>query len=495
MKYNLIESNDIIDSIFKFNNIDFKQLNKKYDFILNDKVFLDFKDKLVENKDKRFLIVGDYDFDGISSTTIIKRLFNYLNINSNFYIPSRLKEGYGLNDNIVKIARENNFDCLFLVDNGIVCNEQINLANSYDLKVFIIDHHEYQKLPDAFSIIHSALVDKKYKDLSAAGLCYLLSTLFYKDDLSLTLAGISTISDVMSVVGFNRFLILEAMNKLKGGTITKLNELNDNEPFTYESLSFNVIPKVNAISRMEPLGNPNLLVKFFNEESNQEYLKFINDINEYRKKETKRMVNEAYHLINDDNIQILSSNTFKEGLCGVLASRFNHSLNKPIIVLSESSNEFKGSGRSSENFNIYDAFKNFEHFSSFGGHSQAIGLSFDKKYLVEFKSFVKNLEIKEEEKDAFVVDTNNIDLNIIEEIEKLEPFGASFKKPLFVIKNENYKKIIINGKYAKYLINNNFSAICFDESKKDINPTYFIGNFKKDAYRKDSISFLIEDLL
>lgn len=500
MKYNFIETNDIVEAVLQLNNIKEEDLNKKYDFIVKDEVFLNFKEKLIENKDLKFLIVGDYDCDGICATAIIKKLFMHLNISSNFYIPSRIKDGYGLNDNIVKMAKENNFDALFLVDNGIVCKSQIDLANSLGIKVFIIDHHEYKELPNAISIIHSNLVNEEYSKLSAGGLAFVFSLLFYEDDLSIALGGITTLSDMMPVIGFNRYLIKKAMSILEKRKLYQLNLLNDNETFDYQSLSFNVIPKINAISRMEPMGNPNHLVEFLlsDEKQCRESIERINYINEKRKLSTKDMSIEAKGLINNsDNICIVSSINFKEGLCGLIANRLIHEVNKPCIVLSLSDGYFKGSGRSVDGLNLYEALSGFKHYDSYGGHEGAVGVSFKEEYYSDFVKYVNSINFNTVDivKDVFLVDQDSLTLDLQERINSLRPFGTDFKEPIIAIKNNNYKKYIVSYRFPKYIIRNDLSAISFNESLKDIIPNYLIGYLRKDTYHKDSLSFSIEDLI
>ena len=499
MKYNFIETNDIKNTILKLNNVKEEDLFKNYDFTIKDEVFLNFKDKLIEFKDLKFLIVGDFDADGICSTAIISKLLKHLNISSNFYIPSRIKEGYGLNDSIVEMAHNYGFDVLLLVDNGIVCNGQIELAYSYDIKVMIIDHHEYDILPKAEAIIHSNIVDKTYSELSAGGLCYLLSSLFYDDDLSLVLGGISTMADMMSVLNFNRALIKKAFKKLQEGSIYQINLLNDNKPITYESISYTIIPKINAISRMEPMGNPNHVVKYLLDEDGKckDYLEKINYINSQRKIYTNKMLQEAKTHISNNPIELIASDNFIEGLCGLIANRILHSYKKPTIIFTLKEGVYKGSARSPVGFNIFDKLKDFNNYLAFGGHESALGLSIKEEDYESFKSFISSIDYEESDTstDAIVLDTDIIDTKIVDDIESLGPYGTGFKEPLLVIENNNYKKIIVQGKYPKYIINNNMSAISFNEEFKDEMPMFFIGRLSKDNYRNNSLSFTIEDMI
>ena len=499
MKYNFIETSNIKETILNLNNVSEERLNREYDFNIKDEVFLNFKEKLLDNKDKKFLIVGDYDADGICSTVIISKLLDYLKVKSNYYIPSRIKEGYGLNNSIVEMAHENNFDVLLLVDNGIVCDEQISLAYSYGIEVMIIDHHEYKNLPKAEAIIHSNIVESTYSNLSAGGLCYLLSSLFYDDDLSLVLGGISTISDMMPVLDFNRALIKKAYMKIQEGSIYQINMLNESKPINYDSISYNIIPKINAISRMEPMGNPNYLVKYFlqDEDNCKKYLEQISQINLKRKEYTNKMYQIAKSNISNNAIELIASKQFLEGLCGLIANKILHSYKKPAIIFSIKDGVCKGSCRSPIGFDIYNALKDFDGYLSYGGHENAVGLSFEENKLNEFKEYVSKIEYFENDNssDAIVLNLDSINTQLIDDIEALAPYGTGFKEPLLVIENNNYKKIVIQDKYPKYIINSNLSAISFNEEHKNEIPMYFIGKLSKDTYRNNSMSFTIEDMI
>lgn len=499
MKYNLIETGNIIDSIYELNNITKDELEKQYDFNILDEVFLNFKDKLINDKDLKFLIVGDYDADGICATTIIKKLFNYLSIDSNYIIPSRINQGYGLNKEIVKMAYENGFKALLLLDNGIVCSKEIELAYSLGLKVYIIDHHEYQELPKAEAIIHSKIVSNTYQDLSAGGLSFVLSRTFYEDDLSTVLGGLSTISDMMKVTGFNRYLIKEMMKLLETGNIYQMNYLNESKYYDFESLSFNVIPKINALSRMEPMGDPNKLVKYFlaDEKTCRITIEQINYVNEQRKLNTKSMAKEAKELVDDKDIIVVCSRNFMEGLCGLIANKLVHEISKPVIVLALKDGMYKGSGRSIDCFNLYESLKDYQHYDSYGGHEGAIGLSFKEEDYQSFIDYISSLDYKYEErsKDVLLIEDNSINLDLLDVLNKLKPFGEGLKEPLFAIKNNNYKKCIVSNRFAKYQIRNDLSAISFNESFKDKKADILIGTLKQDIYHKNSIQMLIEDLL
>lgn len=490
---------DIYNTFLKINNIDSINLDTSrfLNYPKNQEPILSFKETLLSLKDKKFLIVGDYDCDGITSTTILCRLFDYLNIKHNYYIPSRSKEGYGLNERIVHMAKDNNFDVILTVDNGVVSDIPNKLALDLGMKLLIIDHHEYINKPICTSYIHPNLLEKEYSKLSAGGLSYLLSSYFYEDELSLVYGGLSILSDMVGVLDFNRYLVKEMMKVLNKDNVYTLKLLNDNKKLDYDSLSFNVIPKINAISRMDY--NPNFLVKYLNGDKDT-CLKLINQINlvnNNRKNETSNEAKLAYSMINEnDKIIILFSSEFKEGICGLLANRLIHIYNKPCIIFNETDNELKGSARSLEDINIYEYLsKKKDIYDTFGGHGQACGFSLKKDKKEEFLKFINDtpLEVKDISKDVLDIKLEDIDLKTSELLESLKPFGVDLKEPLFNIEGFKYdKKILMANKYPKYIVNNNLSIIDFKNREENFNN--FIGYIKKDSYHKGSVSISIEDI-
>lgn len=495
MEYNYLPCDDLIEGILDYNNVTIQDLDIDYDMSIHSKVFYDFKDYLILNKTKRYLIVGDYDFDGIAATTIIKRLLNHLGISSNHYIPSRIKEGYGVNKRIVKVAIDNHFDTLILLDNGIIAQEEINYAKENGIDVLIIDHHEFKDLPKADVIIHDKLVEEKFANLSAAGLCYILSTLFYDDSLSLVLGACAILSDMMIVLGFNRYL-LKKMIKLINLEPSMV-FLNDGKPITYQDISFTIVPKINALSRMEDMANPNYLIRYFNDLLFQkDYIKTINQVNEKRKMETKLMSIEAQKLVDDSKILVLASRLFKEGLCGLIANRLLQKYNRPILVLNIENNMCKGSGRAPLGFNFHEALKDFGDYVAFGGHEAAVGLSIKYEDLASFKNYVDGIEVSlNDDIDVMLLDNEKLDYQIINRLEELAPFGTGLKLPPMAIENHNYKRFIVSNKYPKFSIDNKLSAISFNENLKYRDGKYFIGTLKADTYRKNCLSFLIEDIV
>ena len=505
MKYIFNEDNtkSITERILQINNIDKKDLdisnfNVDYDLeIVNS-----FNEKLLSNKDKRFFIVGDYDCDGICSTAIIKKLFDDLGIKNNYYIPSRTKQGYGLSIEIVKTAYENKFDCILCVDNGIVADDALIYARSIGIVTFVLDHHEYQNKPKCDYFLHPNLFEDKYSNMCAAGLCCLVSNSIRRDEFSMALGGLATLADMVSIFNYNRYLACEMLKIVKQGKINSINLLLGRNEITYNNLSFNVIPKINAVSRLDDLMNVNYVVKFLLADAKEaiHYFDKIENINNARKNYSSQMYNTATRLIDDStNLIVIKDDSFKEGLCGLVANRIMDSYKKPTIVFAQIGDKLKGSGRSILGFNIYEYLNGCkELFDTFGGHELAVGLSMPVDKFDSFINYINNnpIVIEEPNVDVIVVDQNNINFDLLDELKSLEPFGSNFKEPLIALRKPVYaSKYVVANKYPKFDINDNLSAISFNTNFINKDFEYMIGRIKQDSYDQDKLSFVIEDLV
>jgi len=505
MKYIFNEDFDksIEERILEINNVsksDIDVSNFEIDYDLD--ILIDFKEKLLSRKDKRFFIVGDYDCDGICATTIMTKLFNDIGIKSNYYIPSRIKEGYGISNRIIDTAKENGFDCLLCVDNGIVANEQMIYAKKLGLDTFVIDHHQYQDKPVCDGFLHPNIFPDKYKDMCAGGLCALLSNSFRLDDFTTTLGGLATIGDMVSIFNYNRYIAKKMLENVIKGVVKPINLLLGKCDITYDNIQYSVIPKINAVSRLDNLMNVNYVVKFLLSEGQEsfEYYDKIEIINNARKDYSNQMGDKAELYMNDDNsILIIKDKEFKEGLCGLLANRLVGKYRKPVIIFSEVDGMLKGSGRSVKGTNIYEYLKNIDYlFDTFGGHELAVGLSLKSDKYNDLIKYVDEhpLYFNEQIVETLLLDPDCIDTKILDDINELKPFGTGFAAPLFSFKDLKYTSYsIVSNRFPKYDINDNLSAISFNPNYVDVKFDYMIGKLTKDKYNPNKISFLIEDLV
>ncbi len=493
----------LAEKICQINHVTLKDLDVS-GFEEGDDIELlnEFKKILLSYKDKRFFIVGDYDCDGICATAIMTKLFQDLGIASNYYIPSRSKEGYGLNMTIVETAAKHGFDVLLCVDNGIVANEALDHARSLGLVTLVIDHHEYTEAPSADAYLHPSLFDERYADMCASGLCCLLSQSFRYDELSLVYGGLATLADMVKVFGYNRYLLKKAVSLLNEKDFYTISYLTKNKKIDFECLSFDVVPKINAVSRMDDALNVNYVVKYLLSDRKEAaaYLSKIEQINTTRKQLTKEMASLAERLADrNKDIIIVSSAAFKEGLCGLIANRLMNDMGKPVIILSESDGLLKGSGRAPKGFDLYTVLKQeSDLYKAFGGHAQAVGLSIESKDLDTFAQRIASRKVEYEEvyKDVICYDAADYDISLIDEMDELKPFGQGFEEPLFAIEDFTYaRKYMIQGIYPKYTVNDRLEAICFHTALSGKDFSSIVGSIRKDTYHAGRLSFVIEDLI
>lgn len=464
-------------------------------------ILKEFRKQLLSDKDKRFFIVGDYDCDGICATVIIKRLFEDLGIESNYYIPSRSKQGYGINNDIVKIAYDNGFKAIICVDNGAVAYEQMQYAKQLGLKTYIIDHHEYEKKIEVDGFLHPDLFPDKYHDMCAGGLCCLLSNSFREDDLSSVYGGLATLADMVSVLNYNRYLLKNMIRILENKQVYPIMYLLDGNKVSYDSLSYNVIPKINAVSRLEDMMNVNYVVRYLLDDSAScmKYLNKIEEINVTRKDLTLQMSELAKRLADETkDFMIIRSEVFKEGLCGLIANRLLSQYNRPILILAQSDGILKGSGRAPEGFDMFGYLNEIRDlFTAYGGHSQAVGLSMDADRFDELEEFIEThpFDFKADDKDALYFKQEDLDNGLLEELKQMKPYGTGFKEPLLCIDGNYRKKYSIKGIYPKFILNEKLEAISFNTALANREFTMMLGHLKPDNYHKGNLSFVIEDLI
>ena len=498
MKYHYVrEGESFKEKILLLNHIQEKDLDTSSYEEVSLIQATSFREILLSLKDSRFLIVGDYDCDGISATAIMKRLLDHLGISSNFTIPSRIKEGYGLHESTVRMAKENGFDVLLTVDNGIAARAEISLAKSLGLNVLIIDHHEFEELPEADAILHPALLPEGFQKLCAAGTCALLSESIYHDELNIVYAGLATQADMVGVLGYNRYLLKGMLELLNKRDIYQINFLSGKTHYDYEDLSFQVIPKINAVSRLGY--NVGFLVNYLlsSRAICKNQAEQIDRVNRERQALTRSMSSLAKEMAKDEYpVMIIKDERFEEGLCGLVANRLLSSYHKPILVMKTYEEEYRGSGRSIDGFNLYEYLKSFPSFKTFGGHDKAVGLSILKEDYEEFIRYLQEHEAVYEEvvRDVIMISPKDISYESYQTIEDLKPFGVDFREPVFALEDyEILRSDMMKGIYPKLYLDKGKEAISFEKHEIPPKGSILIGRYQPDRYQKQKVVFLIED--
>ena len=441
-------------------------------------------------------IFGDYDADGITSTTILKRFFHDINKECNVYIPNRLNEGYGLNKNAIKKLSEDRTNLIITVDCGITAIEETKYAKELGIDIVITDHHEPgEEIPDAEAVVDCKRKDNKYpfRELAGCGVAFKLTQALCKNlDLNenqalkyLDIACVGTISDVVPLVDENRVIVKLGMLLLKQTKNLGLKQIINNahfKEFNSMSVAFGITPRINACGRLGHQGEALELFTTDNQEKATELAKKMDEYNIQRQLEEKRIYDEAITLLQEEaktngitKCIVLGHENWNPGVIGIVSSRITEKFYKPSILVCFDKDIAKGSGRSIEGFDLHKALMECDKYlTNYGGHSLAAGLSLNTKDFEKFKNMI-NEYAEKNIKDEDLIPTINIDLKLedsqlnieeVEELKLLEPFGQSNEEPIFMITNLKVVSIktLSDGKHLKlYLKNQNYlDAIGFN---------------------------------
>ena len=453
-------------------------------FLMPDmKIAVDRILKAIENNEK-ILIYGDYDADGITSTTILKRFFNDRNIDVGTYIPNRLDEGYGLNKDAIESIKKDDYKLIITVDTGITANEQIVDAKNAGIDVIVTDHHEPgEELPDAIAVVDCKRKDNKYpfRELAGCGVAFkLICALAQKLELNenealkyIDLACVGTISDIVPLEDENRIIAKLGLLLLKQTRNLGLRELIRTIGFkeiTSETISFGIAPRINACGRM---GHQEVALNLFTSDDPikvREYAYSLEEYNKERQAIEKRIYEESLKLLEKENIEdksciVLGNTNWHNGVIGIVSSKITDKYYKPSLLICFEDNIGKGSGRSIPGFDLHEALtKCSSNLESFGGHSMAVGLKLEKE---KYEAFKKEIEeyakenIKEDVLDREILidqELQNKDITIhsVRELELLEPFGEGNQEPIVLYKNLKIESIrtLSEGKHIKLNLKN-----------------------------------------
>jgi len=417
----------------------------------------------IANKEK-ILIYGDYDVDGITGCAILYPVLKKLDADTEVYIPHRLSEGYGLNQEALERLLKKKFQLLITVDNGITGYNQIKFLADKKIDTIIVDHHlPREKVPPAFAIVSAAIDQKEDAHLAACGLAFKLGWAllgnFQAMEDSLDLVALGTIADIAPVVGENRILLRHAMPFLAGTKRVGLRALMNQARITYSRVStrdiaFGLGPRINASGRMGSPENAFKLLTTPNEIEAQNLAQILEEGNRQRQQVESSAFEEALEQIEMDELSsthgvlVLDSPEWHEGVLGIVASRIVDRYQKPSIVISRRAGLGKGSGRSIPSFSLFDSVLKCENLlETFGGHAQACGLTIREENIPLFRkrlNEVVGLQVESSSADlALAIDAEvplaEINPKFLQDLEKLEPFGPGNKKPSFVSRNIRLK--------------------------------------------------------
>lgn len=445
------------------------------------------KRKLKEGQKIR--IVGDYDIDGVCSTYILYQALKRLGGNVDYAIPDRIKDGYGINESMIRAAAEDGIDTILTCDNGISAFSQIQTAKDFGMTVIVTDHHEVpadgerEILPPADAVIDPKQRSCSYPfpEICGAVVAYkLVQALYEESGVSreewlelLEFAAIATVGDVMKLQDENRMIVKYGLKKLghtKNLGLRKLAEKTnlDLSSITAYHIGFVIGPCLNAGGRLQ---TAKLALSMFlakDEETAEELAQELKDLNDMRKDMTEHWTAEAKVLADtqyrNDKVLVIFLPDCHESLAGIIAGRLREYCQKPAIVLTRSEEAVKGSGRSIESYHIFQKLSEVKDLMlKFGGHPMAAGLSLLEENIDEFRRELNERSglTEEDFKAKLWIDVpmpiDYINERLVEELKILEPFGQGNEKPLFaqkqvrirscrvIGKNKNVVKLVLEG--------------------------------------------------
>lgn len=447
-------------------------------FLLPDMALAVNRLKKAREMNEKTAVFGDYDADGVTATVIMMGALAEFGISAVKYLPDRFSDGYGMNLTAVDKLYADGVRLIVTVDCGIACAKEIAYAKSLGIDVIVTDHHNCPEvLPDCSAVINPKRSDSVYPfcHLAGAGVAYKLALALIGDKAQrfLPFAAVGTVADVVSLTGENRAIVKKGLAQINEGAQPCFDALmlaaSKKGPVTSENLAFIMGPRINCAGRME---NPERAYELLTADDMQtacEKAKYLNELNAKRQAAEKRIFEEAVGKIKEngllsDDVIVVGGQNWAAGVIGIVAARLTEALYKPCIVISyDDDGNGKGSARSIDGFNLYDALLYSEKYlEKFGGHALAAGLSVKKEHEDMLRQAV-NAYAKQTLTDEcrirkIVVDARvsigDINIKSIEKLSLLEPTGTDNSAPVFALVDVKItdKKLLSDGKHLKLTV-------------------------------------------
>lgn len=471
-----------------------KILNPKLKYLHSPKLMKDMDNgtEIILNaisQNKKIVIYGDYDCDGVTSTTIMYKGLLRCGADVSYHIPDRIEEGYGMNSDTVRKLAGEGFEVILTCDNGIACVEQVALAKELGMQVVITDHHEVpfvineegcreDMLPEADAVINPKRHDDEYpfKYLCGAGVAFkFVHTLYYKLGIDtkelfdfIEIAAIGTICDVVDLVDENRVIVSMGLKMLNLTKNTGLRALIKETGYEGRKLKtwnvgFQIGPCINATGRLD---SASLSVELLICEDNKKALglsKELRRLNLERQALTESALQEVISEIEssdikNDKVLVIYKQNLHESLAGIIAGKVRERYNKPTYIATKAKDKVKGSGRSIEEYNMFEELSEVRDILlGAGGHPMAAGFSLEEENVPLFRERLNELctltyedLVCKTDVDG-VIALGEITFDLIENLEKLEPFGKGNKEPVFMAENINIDRIALMGQGSEHV--------------------------------------------
>lgn len=457
-------------------------------------------DRIVKalRQNEKILIYGDYDVDGITSTSILYDFFRRQNADVCYYIPDRLNEGYGISMAAAEKMPEMDVDLVITVDCGITAFEEVKYITDNNIDIIITDHHECREsVPDALAVVNPHRFDCAYpfKELAGVGVAYkLLEALSKKMNIPgferryLDLVALGTVADVVPLLGENRIIVkyglpmIEKTSNVGLRSLIKVAGIENKEINTF-LVGFVLAPRINAAGRIGDASRAVRLLTTDNEEEALEIAKELDEQNIFRKQNELEIMEEAVNIIETgidlqrEKVIVVAGERWHHGVIGIVSSKITEMYYRPSVLISVDGEGAKGSARSIEGFNLFEALVHCgKVLEKYGGHEQAAGLALKPENIDEFRRMINEYADSVLDEDDLVprmkidvrITKEDMTLENCKELKLLEPFGESNPPPVFRYDNLKVHEIRPVGqdsRHAKIRFDNNgtlIDAICFN---------------------------------
>lgn len=415
--------------------------------------------KNVIEKGHRICVYGDYDVDGVTSTVLLVSVLRLLNADVIYKVPDRFKEGYGLNEQVIKEMPNKNVKLILTCDCGISNDQEISLARELGMEVVVTDHHHLpEELPDADAIVTPQMLpsDHRAKHVPGVGAAYfvakaLMATYGREEEVEqfIDLVALGAVADVVPLRGENRYFVQRGLAEIcqlqRPGILALLDVANIvAENITEEDFGFKIAPCINAAGRMETAEYAVELLLSTEMITAQKWASTLNELNKQRKQRGKEMLQQAESMLPNENPGsiVLFHPQWHQGIIGITAGRLCEKYNVPVILmtLKEDGETVVGSARSVDGVHILNQLKKCgQHLSGYGGHAGAAGLSLRRDKLTLFMKVCERVltdsaaSISEDQSVQYDLQLplGEVDINLYHQLRYLAPFGEGWPKPLF----------------------------------------------------------------
>jgi len=461
-----------------------KLLERLYDpFLLKDmRRGVDRINSAIKNNEK-ITIYGDYDADGVTSTSILYMYLKEKYTNVDFYIPDRVDEGYGINPKALDKIKKSGTMLIITVDTGVTAMAEVEYAKELGMDVIITDHHECkQTVPDCCAIIDPKQSDCNYpfKELAGVGVVFkLIHALDDNKDLDslikkyMSLVCLGTIADVAPLIDENRVLVILGLKYFSNSNNAGIDALLEvtslkGKEVTAGNIGFVIAPRINAAGR---LGSANKSVELFLCGDSNRAIEIAHELtaeNKSRQSMEQEIFEEAVDIIEKNRLQdksiiIVAKENWHHGVIGIVSSKITLKYCRPSILISIDGDTGKGSGRSISNFNLFEALTYAgDTLSKFGGHSLAAGLSISSSNIKQFGLKINEYANRVLKPDDFIpslyidykLASDDINISTVENLKLLEPFGMGNPTPVFAFCSTRIKSIatMSDGKHLKIVL-------------------------------------------